>query len=52
LFKSNPQITTKTIAATLGINERNVKKNVKALKEADIIERVGSDKSGRWLVKR
>jgi predicted MarR family transcription regulator len=26
----------------LGVNERNVKKNIKALKDAGLIERVGS----------
>jgi biotin operon repressor len=42
----------KAISSELGINERNVKKNIKALKDVGFIERVGSDRSGHWVVKK
>jgi predicted HTH transcriptional regulator len=48
---ARPQITAKAISVELGINERNVKKNIQTLKKAEIIERIGSDKSGQWIVK-
>ncbi|MDR0652652.1 MAG: putative DNA binding domain-containing protein [Synergistaceae bacterium] len=51
LLAANPRMTAKAISADLGINERNVKKNIKALKDAGLIERVGSDRSGHWIVK-
>jgi ATP-dependent DNA helicase RecG len=51
LLAANPRMTAKAISAELGINERNVKKNIKALKEAGIIERAGSDRKGHWIVK-
>jgi ATP-dependent DNA helicase RecG len=52
LLTSNPRMTAKVISAELGINERNVKKNIRVLKEAGYIERVGSDKSGHWIINR
>jgi predicted HTH transcriptional regulator len=44
-------MTAKSISAELGISERNVKRNIKALKDAGLIERAGSDRSGHWVVK-
>ena len=38
------------IAKTIGITSRTVEKQVKMLKEAGIIVRVGSNKSGVWKV--
>jgi ATP-dependent DNA helicase RecG len=52
LLAENSRMTIKTMSAKLGINERNVKKNIKTLKNTGIIERIGSDKSGHWAVKR
>ncbi|MDR1398176.1 MAG: putative DNA binding domain-containing protein [Desulfarculales bacterium] len=51
LLALNPRMTAKAISVELGINERNVKKNIKTLKDAGFIERVGSDRSGHWAVK-
>ncbi len=51
LLQSNPRTTAKMIAVALKINERNVKKNIKTLKDVGLIERVGSDRSGHWIVK-
>ena len=51
LLMSNPRMTVKAISTELEINERNVKKNIKVLKDAGYIERVGSDRSGHWIVK-
>jgi ATP-dependent DNA helicase RecG len=52
LLHANPRTTAKMISAELGINERNVKKNIRTLKDMGLIERVGSDRSGQWIVKR
>ena len=49
---ANPKMTVKMISYALEINERNVKKNIKALKEAERLDRVGSDRSGSWVVKQ
>lgn len=50
LLTANPQMTAKDISANPGINERNVKRNIKLLKDAGIIRRVGSDKTGYWEI--
>ncbi|MCL1853938.1 MAG: winged helix-turn-helix transcriptional regulator [Peptococcaceae bacterium] len=51
LLVANPKMTARAISQALEINERNVKKNIKTLKDADLIRRVGSDRSGYWVVK-
>jgi len=51
LMKATPHITVKAISGVLGINERNVKSNIKSLKNAGIIERTGANKNGQWSVK-
>ena len=51
-MQANPKITTKDLAKTLGIADRNVKNHIKFLKEAGLIERVGSPKSGHWVIKQ
>ena len=51
LMKENPRITVKAISGELGINERNVKNNIKSLRDAGVIERTGANKNGRWIVK-
>ena len=50
LMRGNPQITIKEIASTLGKNETTISRNIKELKEKDIVKRVGSDKAGRWAL--
>jgi ATP-dependent DNA helicase RecG len=49
-MKANPSVTVRLLAAELGINERNVKKNIKTLKDLGLVERVGPAKTGQWLV--
>ncbi len=45
------KITVKKLAEIMGIAERNVKSNIKVLKESGLIEREGSTKGGCWVVK-
>ena len=52
LFAANSKMTVKAVSNELGINERNVKKNIKALKEAGLVERDGAAKGGRWIIKQ
>ncbi len=40
------------LAARLGINRRNTEKNIKALKDAGLIARVGARRNGYWQVVR
>jgi len=48
LLLENPQLKTAEISAKIGINDRNVRKNIKSLKDAGLIKRIGSDKVGHW----
>ena len=50
-MSENPKISAKAIAAEIGIASRNVEVNIKSLKKAGLIERIGSAKGGHWIVK-
>ena len=52
LMIENPHMTVKQISEKLAMNERNVKKNIKTLKNAGLIERVGTTRTGYWVVKK
>lgn len=48
---NNKHITQSEIAVILGKNVRTIKRNFKVLIENNIIERIGSDKTGYWSLK-
>ncbi|MFP4522848.1 MAG: winged helix-turn-helix transcriptional regulator [Fibrobacterota bacterium] len=50
LISFNPDITIKEISEKIGMAEKNVKVNLKKLKEKKLIARIGSDKGGHWKV--
>ena len=50
LIGQNPHITTAEIADQTGTPRRTVENNLKKLKERGIISRVGSDKTGNWVI--
>jgi ATP-dependent DNA helicase RecG len=51
LLAGNPRMTAREIATELGINERNTKKNIKVLRNAGLLARIGADRGGHWEVK-
>jgi ATP-dependent DNA helicase RecG len=51
LLASNPRMTAREIATELGINERNTKKNIKVLRDAGLLARIGASRGGHWEVK-
>ena len=51
LIGNNPKITQKEIIDQLGISRATVQRKMEELKTADIIERIGSKKTGYWVVK-
>lgn len=51
LLKKNPQYTIDTLADLVGVKQRAIERNLKTLKENGAIERCGSKKDGRWIVK-
>ncbi|MDR2712595.1 MAG: putative DNA binding domain-containing protein [Clostridiales bacterium] len=50
IMKNNPKVSAKQLSEAVGINPRNVQGHIKTLKESGLIERVGSPKSGHWVV--
>ena len=49
-IKKNPQITAEELSKIVHINLRNIKNNLKKLKDKKRIERKGSRKSGYWSI--
>ena len=47
-LKSNHSASSEEIGAALGISSRMVRKHIASLREAGIIVRVGSNKTGHW----
>ena len=50
LIKDNPQITQKNLMVKTGLTRRGVEWNLKKLKEANRIRRIGPDKGGHWEI--
>lgn len=50
LMRDNPNITIQQIMVKTTLSEPGVKKNLKRLKEKEIIKRIGSNKTGYWEV--
>ena len=48
----NPRVSARQISEEIGINTRNVQNHIKSLKNLGLIERIGSPKSGHWVVKK
>jgi ATP-dependent DNA helicase RecG len=49
-MKNNKSITIKELSHIVGIAEKNIENNIKVLKEAGLIKRVGPTKGGYWEV--
>ena len=50
LIRNNDRITQMDITSKLGINKTTVTRNLKILKEKNLIKRIGSNKNGRWEI--
>jgi len=51
LLRQGERHTAKSLALELGISERQVQRILKELKEAGIIERIGANRGGKWIVR-
>ena len=49
-MRERPEITIAELAEATGLSASGVKKNIRKLKEANRIRRVGPDKGGHWEV--
>lgn len=50
LLRQNGNHSAKSLAGELGISERQVQRVLKILRNAGIIERVGANRNGKWIV--
>lgn len=50
LIKKDAYITSQEMAKAIGIDRRNIARNIKRLQEQGIIRRIGPDKGGYWEV--
>lgn len=46
----NPYVTLPELSVKVGVSERSIKTHISLLKDAGLIERVGSNKSGYWTI--
>ena len=51
LIRNNPGITIEEMAKFADVETRTIERNIKTLKQKEIIERVGADKNGHWIAK-
>jgi fido (protein-threonine AMPylation protein) len=51
LLSDNGRLTAEDIASDIGKDISTIKRAIKGLKEKDLLERIGSDKTGFWIVK-
>ena len=50
LIKENPNISTQEMADYIGIDRRNITRQIKKLQDKGIISRIGPDKGGYWEI--
>ena len=50
LIKEDPYISTSKMAEIIGVDRRNIARNIKKLQEQGAVRRVGPDKGGFWEV--
>ena len=51
VLKESPHITVLKIAEQIRVSDKTVKRALRELKDAGLIERIGSNKTGHWIVK-
>ena len=47
-ISNNPYITSRELAVIIGISDRKIKENIKKLKNANLLKRIGPAKGGHW----
>jgi ATP-dependent DNA helicase RecG len=49
-MRADPSVTYKDLIELVGIGATNIDKNIRTLKEAGLIRRIGPAKGGRWEI--
>jgi ATP-dependent DNA helicase RecG len=50
-LSENPNMSVSALAVKVGVSDRSIKQNIKVLRESGLLERVGSNRKGQWVVK-
>lgn len=50
MLSKNPSLTSAKLAETLNVQIRTIERNIKELREKEILIRRGSKKDGMWIV--
>jgi ATP-dependent DNA helicase RecG len=50
LIADNSVITKKVLSSTIGVGSTTIDNNIKKLKDMELLERIGSDKKGKWII--
>ena len=51
LIKKKPEITSEELAEKLDVNEKTIRRDISELKANNVLERLGGDFGGKWIVK-
>ena len=51
-MQTNPTVTQVMLMEEFGLTRKQVQKIIKDLREEGLVERQGSNRSGKWIVKR
>lgn len=49
-IEKNKYVTQSELAQHIGINDKNIRNNIKKLKDLSILQRVGNNRNGYWLI--
>ncbi|MDO4383968.1 MAG: helix-turn-helix domain-containing protein [Eubacteriales bacterium] len=50
-MKENPEITQRKMMEEFNLSRKQIQNIIKALREDGLVERCGSNRSGKWIVK-
>ncbi len=52
ILAENPRMTQTTLMDILNLSRKQIQKEIKELQEQDVLVREGSNRSGKWIVKK
>ena len=50
MLRNNPRATASVMTSALQVSESTIKRHLKKVREEGLLRRVGSDKTGHWVV--
>jgi len=50
LIFENPEITKLILSTSINVGTTTIDNNIKKLKDLNLLKRIGSDKTGKWII--